>query len=431
MPVASHSQNSTNSAPMSPSRQPPALPSEILLLAESQWLFTEAELLRTPSVLDGLSPEKERENRSKGVNFILQVGIMLKLPQITLATANVFLHRFYMRHSMVDLPNRPGFHYYSMAATSLFLATKVEEDCRKMKDLVIACVRVAQKDPGKVVDEQDKEYWRWKDNILHNEDLLLEAICFDLSLEPPHKTMFELLMFFGEQDNKRLRNAAWAFVNDSCMTVLCLLFPSRTIAASSLYAAAKHCGVCLPDDAQGRPWWETIGVKLRSIRRACNIMATMYETIPFRTSREAVTHEQTPEDGDEATAKTRAVREKIDGHIDSTMQEARRGVSLASGPLGVHGDYLRTERDELGNLEHNAATDGAEGHNGNGPSQEINGGLVDGNDITDGSPRKRQKVNGDAAYPNGMTTSPEPPAGNSTTNGAHAEAVSEEGEVEP
>ena len=128
----------------------------------SQWLFTEAELLRTPSVLDGLSPEKEIENRGKGVNFILQVGIMLKLPQITLATASVFLHRFFMRHSMVDLSNRPGFHYYSMAATSLFLATKVEENCRKMKELVVACVRVAQKEPNKAGVDQDKEYWRWR-----------------------------------------------------------------------------------------------------------------------------------------------------------------------------------------------------------------------------------------------------------------------------
>ena len=426
MPVASSSQSFSSSVPMSPSRQPPALPSELLLLAESQWLFTESELLRTPSVLDGLSPEKERENRSKGVNFILQVGIMLKLPQITLATANVFLHRFYMRHSMVDTANRPGFHYYSMAATSLFLATKVEEDCRKMKDLVIACVRVAQKDPGKVVDEQDKEYWRWKDNILHNEDLLLEAICFDLSLEPPHKTMFELLMFFGQQDNKRLRNAAWAFVNDSCMTMLCLLFPSRTIAASSLYAAAKHCGVCLADDAQGRAWWETIGVQLRSIRRACNIMASMYETIPFKTSREAVTHERTPEDGDEATAKTRAAREKVDEYTDSAVHRPSQGCSLASAPSDIQENHVKGERDELGDLEQNARHD-----DNNGLSQTTNGALANGDNITDGSPRKRQKLDGDAVHTNGITTYLQLRAGTGTTNGAHADEVSEEGEVEP
>ena len=356
---------------------------------------------------------------------------MLKLPQITLATANVFLHRFYMRHSMVDTPNRPGFHYYSMAATSLFLATKVEEDCRKMKDLVIACVRVAQKDPVKQVDEQDKEYWRWKDNILHNEDVLLEAICFDLSLEPPHKTMFELLVFFGEQENKRVRNAAWAFVNDSCMTMLCLLFPSRTIAASSLYAAAKHCGVVIPDDAQGRAWWEVIGVKLRDIKRACNIMATMYETMPFRTSKEAVTHERTPEDGDEATAKTRAIQQKVGGHTDHAEQEASHGGSLASGARSVQENYSKRKTDETTNLDESSTMNEALGQNGNLSNQETNGDMVNGDSAADGTPSKRQKINGDAIHSNGTNPHAELSAETNTMDEGQADDVSEEGEVEP
>jgi len=82
---------------------------EIATLAtewESQWLFTEEELLQTPSVLDGVTPELEREMRSKGCNFITQLGIQLKLPQLTLATASTYLHRFYMQNSL----NRH--HYY-------------------------------------------------------------------------------------------------------------------------------------------------------------------------------------------------------------------------------------------------------------------------------------------------------------------------------
>lgn len=74
--------------------------------SESQWIFTEEELLRTPSVLDGLSPELEREQRGKGCNFIMQLGIQLGLPQVTLATASMFLHRFYMQNSLKK------HHYY-------------------------------------------------------------------------------------------------------------------------------------------------------------------------------------------------------------------------------------------------------------------------------------------------------------------------------
>ncbi|KAL8887148.1 MAG: hypothetical protein Q9215_005245 [Flavoplaca cf. flavocitrina] len=280
-------------------------------MAESQWLFTESELLRTPSILDGLSSEKERENRGKGVNFIFQVGIMLKLPQVILATASVLLHRFFVRHSMVEAPGRPAYHYYSMAATSIFLATKIEEDCRKMKELVVACVRVAQKDSRKLVDEQDKEYWRWKDNILHNEDVLLEALCFDLTLEPPYKVLVEYLDRFGKSDHRRLRNSAWAFINDSCMTTLCLQFSSRAIAASALYAAAKHCHTEIFDDNAGRPWWQVIGIDIKTIKQACNTLAAVYEQVQIKNGRDVSIHERTPEDGDGQTTKTRARHPQI------------------------------------------------------------------------------------------------------------------------
>lgn len=388
--------------------------------SDSQWLFTEAELLRTPSILDGLPPEKERENRAKGVHFILQAGIMLKLPQITLATASVFLHRFFMRHSMSNAPSRPGFHYYSMAATSLFLATKVEENCRKMKELVVACVRVAQKDPNKVVDEQDTEFWRWKDNILHNEDLLLEAICFDLNLDPPYKALFELLVYFGEENNKRLRNAAWAFVNDSYLTMLCLLFPSKTIAASALYAAAKHCAVGFPDDDSGKAWWNVLGVDLKSIRKVCNTMADMYESAPSRGARDGGIYERTPEDGDEAGAKT---REKGGNAITSHEgDESDLGVSPTSAPKAHQGGVKRGRED-------------AEGEEGLSTTERLGNikNVEDGstaNKLLNGDPKekevtaKRPRLNGGQEVSN-ETLSENIPKRD------QVDEVSEEGEVEP
>ena len=77
-----------------------------------QWLFTLEDFAQTPSVLDGMSMKQERDNRAKGVHFLTQVGIMLKVPQTTLSTAALFLHRFFMRHSMVDQPGQTSYHYY-------------------------------------------------------------------------------------------------------------------------------------------------------------------------------------------------------------------------------------------------------------------------------------------------------------------------------
>lgn len=382
---------------MSPSRD---LPNEILQMVESQWIFTEPELLQTPSILDGLSPEKERENRGKGVNFIFQVGIMLKLPQVTIATASVLLHRFFMRHSMVDAPGRPGFHYYSMAATSIFLATKIEEDCRKMRELVIACVRVAQKDPHKLVDEQDKEYWRWKDNILHNEDVLLEALCFDLTLEPPYKILFDYLNYLGESDNRRLRNSAWAFINDSCMTTLCLRFSSRTIAASALYAAAKHSGTNIVDDEDGKPWWEAVGIELKVIKRACNYLAAVYENAHVKNGRDVSIHERTPEHGDESTAKTRAIGQRPAENLSvDDLDGGGRSRKRTRSPAEVH----------------------------NGPI--LNG--LSGNEFLENGNDKKRKINLSRGKGNdsGETQSIPDEATPRQTDGDMGDHISEEGEV--
>lgn len=279
---APHTPNPNQAAPppaISPPVRPvPAPRNRVLQEVQSQWYFTDEELTRTPSQLDGMSMEAEFTGRSKGVNFITQVGIMLKFPQLTLATAAVYLHRFFVRHSMVDKPQRPGLHPYPIAATALFLASKMEENSRKMREFVVACCRVAQKKPDLVVDEQSKEFWKWRDTILHHEDLLLEALCFDLQLEQPYRILYEFLCFFGVAEQKPLRNASWAFVNDSYFTVLCLQFEPRIIAAAALYAAARLCDVAFPDDAAGRPWWAQIDVDLFQVRRACNRMVRLYET---------------------------------------------------------------------------------------------------------------------------------------------------------
>lgn len=63
----------------------------------------------------------------------------------------------------------------------MFLATKVEERMRKLRDVAIVCTKVASKNPKLVVDEQSKDFWRWSEILIYNEELLLEALCFDVT----------------------------------------------------------------------------------------------------------------------------------------------------------------------------------------------------------------------------------------------------------
>lgn len=166
-----------------------------------------------------------------------------------------------------------------IAAISLFLATKVEEHCRKIKEIVIACCRVAQKNPNLLVDEQTKDFWRWRDTIIYNEDVLLESLCFDLTIDSPYKILYDYLNLHNIAGHMKLRDSAWAFINDSTQTQLCLLFTSKTIAGAALYCGAKHAEQKFKDE-RGRAWWEVLNLSLTEIRRACNYMADFYTNAP-------------------------------------------------------------------------------------------------------------------------------------------------------
>lgn len=95
-------------------------PTRVLAEAEEQWIYNEEDLLHTPSIQDGMSVDKEKELRAKGINFIRQVGILLKLPELTLSTGAIFFNRYLMRNSLVDRPDNKALHHYVCALAPWF-----------------------------------------------------------------------------------------------------------------------------------------------------------------------------------------------------------------------------------------------------------------------------------------------------------------------
>lgn len=243
-----------------------------------QWLFTNAEFnSSTPSRVEGMSLDTELLNRRKGINFITQVGISLKLDQITLATASIYFQRFYMRHPL-QIPNtNKGAHHYQVAATAVYVAYKSKENPRKMHELIVAVSRVAQKDPNLMIDEQSKEFWKWRETIQHHENLMLEVLCFDLDPGLPYPILYDFLKTYSVQDNKKLRNVSWAIVTDSFSTILCLLVQPQSIAGGALYLGLKHTGVKLPNDEEGKPWWDTLGLDIAEVEAVLEMMLSTYE----------------------------------------------------------------------------------------------------------------------------------------------------------
>ncbi|ORX88330.1 cyclin-like protein [Basidiobolus meristosporus CBS 931.73] len=236
-----------------------------------QWYFKKEELYKTPSSFDGISYEKEIIDRAKGCNFILNVGMTLKLPQSTLATATVYFHRFYVRHSLKE------FHYYDIGATCILLAAKIEETGRKLRDIIIVCAQKAQKNDKLILEEDSKEFWRWRDTILYNEEVLLEALCFELAIEHPYRILLSLVKEL--QGSKKLAQTAWAFINDSLRTVLCIIYPPHIIAASALYIASKFLEESMPS-LSGRSWWKLVDADFSDIEDASTQLLDQYSQLP-------------------------------------------------------------------------------------------------------------------------------------------------------
>lgn len=169
----------------------------------------------------------------------------------------------------------------NISATALFLANKVEENCRKTKDIIIAVAKVAQKNTKLLIDEQDKEYWRWRDTILTYEELMLEQLTFDLMIDNPYRHLFELLGQLDIVHNKHLRQAAWAFCNDACLTAIPLLIEARDVAISAIYFASVHTNQQI-DDVHGDPWWVYLKGDESRCAKAIELMREFYTENPLK-----------------------------------------------------------------------------------------------------------------------------------------------------
>ncbi|KAJ1921838.1 hypothetical protein IWQ60_006548 [Tieghemiomyces parasiticus] len=236
-----------------------------------QWYFKKEDFAVTPSSADGISPQVEVLNRAKACRFIYNVGLALRFSYTTIATACVLFHRFYMRNSMQE------HHYYVMAGTCIYVASKAEEQQRKMRDVVLACARKAAKKDSLQLAEDSKEFLRWRDHLIYKEEILLEAVCFELTIQHPYKYLIQLLDYV--QASKMVKQYAWAFVNDSFKSYSCLLYQPHVIAAAALYLAAKVCQEDLVGPNNQKRWWEHLKLQLSEVEDCADSVLKVHEIV--------------------------------------------------------------------------------------------------------------------------------------------------------
>ena len=246
----------------------------------------------------------------------------------------------------------------NIAATALFLANKTEENCRKTKDLIIAVAKVAQKNTKLIIDEQSKEYWKWRDSILAYEELMLEALTFDLMVDNPYAQLYEHFCQLELVHNKRLRDSAWAFLNDACLTVLPLVQPARDLAIAALFFAtsATHEKI---DDVRGEAWWRHLRGNEADMVRAVQLMTDFYRENPLR-----------KQDA------------KIPGSPEFNLESTRRRGELSLSQMELDSSQYGTPTSLGTQSPKTAAGGGGGGGEGTGGMAKVNGKAENSHDAT-------------------------------------------------
>jgi len=230
----------------------------------TSWYFSNDELVR------GLNPDEQKQESSQRRGtcaFLQDAGMKLRLPQLTIATAVIFFHRFYARYRFRE------YDRYMIGTTCLFLAGKVEETPKKLKDVieVTYTIRYKGKEPPKV---DSPEFNQLKEQILTHELIVLRTIAFDLTVEHPYKYLLSYVK--GIQGNRSLAQVAWNFVNDSLRTTLCLQHKPQLIASAAIFLASKFLKYQLPEGK--KPWWEVFDARIDDLEAISGQILDLYDS---------------------------------------------------------------------------------------------------------------------------------------------------------
>ncbi|RXI09888.1 hypothetical protein DVH24_027489 [Malus domestica] len=185
--------------------------------------------------------------------------------QTTIACAMVLCHRFYMRQSHAKND------WQTIATSSFFLACKVRETPRFLKDVVVVAFEMVHSLDSSALEsiKQREVFNKQKELIVVGERLVLATIGFDLDIQLAYTSLVAALKSLNILPD--LAQVALNFVNDCLRTSLCLQYKPHYIAAGSVALAAKVQKVKLPTQ-QGKVWWLEFDVSPKQLNEVIQRM---------------------------------------------------------------------------------------------------------------------------------------------------------------
>lgn len=204
-------------------------------MGDMDWILPAEWLENSPSRLDGCSKELEKEYRNKSSYFIETLAKELKCDRLVTSTACVLFNRFYAFQSF------KCHERYIICATAVFLAAKVDEAPRHVKDVVAAYRALRSRQPNFIPDADSNAVL---EKVLIVERILLQTLCFDLLITHPYDALLRkikaLRPYIPAESRKDFHQACVDFINDSYRTTLLLQYSPLQIAVGAMFMAFIH-----------------------------------------------------------------------------------------------------------------------------------------------------------------------------------------------
>ena len=206
-------------------------------------LATEAQASHKPTCLDGVPSDLEYSLCAYGCRIIQQAGILLRLPQRAMSTAQVLFQRFWFVSSMKQ------FDELDIAMGSVLLASKIQEVPARIRDVHLVFDFLEQYERHKARHASDapisrrdyletaespkfhykpfashgNTYYDAKDALVIAEMQLLKRLGFDVQVNLPHALMINYMQVLGVIDKDldvlgtqtKVAQLAWNYLNDA------------------------------------------------------------------------------------------------------------------------------------------------------------------------------------------------------------------------
>ncbi|XP_055630799.1 cyclin-T-like [Toxorhynchites rutilus septentrionalis] len=241
---------------------------------DSRWYFSAEQMADSPSRKCGITADQELLHRQLGANLIQDMGQRLRVSQICINTAIVYMHRFYAFHSFAI------FHRNNMAAAALLLAAKVMEQSRRIEYII----KVAHVCLGLTVPDPLKEsYKKQVEEMKFNENALIQTLGFDLAIDHPHTHVVKVCQMV--KVSKDLAQTAYFLASNILhLTTMSLRYKPTVVACVCINLACKWSRFVIPLSNTGRHWFYYVDKSVTSdlLQKLTDEFLHNYDRCPTR-----------------------------------------------------------------------------------------------------------------------------------------------------